>query len=436
MAVYDGTIGSRRFDTFSEFREKYRKEYDKWLEHEIKWNRDRGIVDPNNPNKLLDENSEEYKEIFQNYLQRVEYEDLMTDEDLRRLFDLYDGKSQNADYPQREQLAFDDIENKFSANVFVRAGNEEYMNMHIMLVGTRVILAGDIAQSSSYSFHRGLVGQFYCYFDLDNVSEYPAILDKVSKMSQEELIQVVKLAEQVMKSNGNDEEHELAVDKLREKFQLTESEKREYGVLPEQRRAALNRQKGINEENLSDKKTETQTESINLSDSLSEQEAKRVEAYETMEKAGISLSDEQKKELAELREKASRQAKLNAYRENAPEREEHQKAEMNARREANEERNRAWIESANRSQEKRNSEIEELKAELAVLRQQVDAMKNVKNLGVNLSEEQENTLNKNETITKGFDAIQKHEHEEGMNEEVRKAMTEYYEQQEENGRSR
>ena len=166
---------------------------------------------------------------------------------------------------------------------------------------------------------------------------------------------------------------------------------------------------------------------------LSEEDAREMEAYKALEDAGILLSKEQKKEVAMLHEKAEKKAKLNTYREKAPEREQHQNEVLEAKRLANVEQNKKWEESFSESERKHNSEKEELEK----MKKQAMALKTIMSMDPEmLTEEQKKLLSNNERFINYTEINDKHKDQEEMSSEVRQMMQEYYEEQEKDGRSR
>ena len=186
------------------------------------------------------------------------------------------------------------------------------------------------------------------------------------------------------------------------------------------------------------KKEETKTAAVIEQDkmeslgALSDEEAKKIQAYEGLEAAGITLSKEQSSELAVLHAKAEKMDKLRAYRERTPEREKHQKEAMDERREFNMQQNQKWEESHKMSEEKHNRKL----AELQTMKKQVEAMKQVKDLGISLDENQSKQMENNARFAELSEKAEKHKHEEGMAPEVREMIARYYDEQEKDGKSR
>ena len=129
---------------------------------------------------------------------------------------------------------------------------------------------------------------------------------------------------------------------------------------------------------------------------------------------GMALSEAQKEERAALRMKAT-------------EREMHQMETMHEKSVANDAKNAAWEKSLAASKSKRNQELKELKD----MRKQAEVLRGLESLNPTLlTAEQKELLSNNDWFVKAQDIANKHQNERGMNEEIRKIIAEYYEEQE------
>ena len=166
---------------------------------------------------------------------------------------------------------------------------------------------------------------------------------------------------------------------------------------------------------------------------LSQDDAKKIQLYQSMMELNIPLSDEQKAELESLREKAEKADKLNAYREKGPERKIHQMEAMHEREVANIAKNHAWEESFAKSESKREQELKELQ----LMRKQAEALRGLESVEpALLNDSQKELLSNNDRFIGAQEIADKHQNEKGMNEEIRKIMAEYYQEQENKGRSK
>lgn len=235
-----------------------------------------------------------------------------------------------------------------------------------------------------------------------------AIVDKISRMSIE---QRKKTIEQLpgAKSMYTPTDAEMKQYKpIEEVIGLTDAEKKQYGII---------------EEKTIEKPSPVQKE-VNT-ESLMEQEQKKIAAFEALEAAGVPLSETQKQELADLYAKAEKTNKLNAYRAGEPVRTAHREAELASRREENEQRNKKWEESFARSEEKRDKE----KAELEQMKKQVEALRTLEKVDSSLlNEDQRKLMTDNERFAKAKQIIESHK-DSDLSEELAELIAEYYRQQ-------
>lgn len=166
---------------------------------------------------------------------------------------------------------------------------------------------------------------------------------------------------------------------------------------------------------------------------ISEEEKRKLQAYDMMEATGIVLSETQKEERDAIRTKEEKATKYEAYQSRASERKKHQIEAMHERNVANDAKNAEWEKSYAASKNKRAQELKELQ----LMRKQAEALRGVESLDPTLlTAEQKNLLSNNDRFVKAQDIANKHQNESGMNEEIRKIMAEYYEEQEKKGKSK